>query len=412
MEAESGTERGEGRSPGETAWTKAPGCGRRDAGGGGRQGAGRVAEEAFPSTRPPTKGHLLPREKARQGFVWRGLARRCWGGGGQCEGSRGVCVQMGLAPGWGGHSQKRRAGKGAGAEGQVLLAAHWLRNLAQTRDGRLRAKWPRGSCLWRGRGPEAQGEAQSEELLLPGSTRPAPLQSSCRWPRWETPAQGCGVGLPRGPRRGVHGRDHGHMSGRFLCTGPTVWRGLWLPGTAHDLRAMPAPDSVGASRRRPPSVLCPPCCQGPVWVTPPPADMSGWAVASSGAQPSPPATADSAPPHTGSAEPREPPAPPPRRSKTSVTGIPEPQVHRNRPLFPGRGEPRERDVCMCVCGVCACACVRAFVHACVCMHVHARVFVCMCAHVCMCLACMCTCVCMCLPVPVSVCIHMHACVHM
>lgn len=144
----------------------------------------------------------------------------------------------------------------------------------------------------------------------------------------------------------------------------------------------------------PPSVLCPPCCQGPVWVTPPPADMSGWAVASSGAQPSPPATADSAPPHTGSAEPREPPAPPPRPFKTSVTGIPEPQVHRNRPLFPGRGEPRERDVCMCVCGVCACACVRAFVHACVCMHVHARVFVCMCAHVCMCLACMCACVCM------------------
>lgn len=166
---------------------------------GGRQGAGRVAEEAFPSTRPPTKGHLLPREKARQGFVWRGLAHRCWGGGGQCEGLRGVCVQMGLAPGWGGHSQKRRAGKGAGAEGQVLLAAHWLRNLAQTRDGRLRAKWPRGSCLWRGRGQEAQGEAQSEELLTAGFDPPSASAVIVQVATLGNP----GPGLWRGPAPGT-----------------------------------------------------------------------------------------------------------------------------------------------------------------------------------------------------------------
>lgn len=185
------------------ALEKQPGPKPQGVGGGaqagGRQGAGRVAEEAFPSTRPPTKGHLLPREKARQGFVWRGLAHRCWGGGGQCEGSRGVCVQMGSAPGWGGHSQKRRAGKGAGAEGQVLLAAHWLRNLAQTRDGRLRAKWPRGSCLWRGRGREAQGEAQSEELLAAGFDPPSASAVIVQVATLGNP----GPGLWRGPAPGT-----------------------------------------------------------------------------------------------------------------------------------------------------------------------------------------------------------------
>lgn len=334
---------------------------------------------------------------------------------------------MGLAPGWGGHSQKRRAGKGAGAEGQVLLAAHWLRNLAQTRDGRLRAKWPRGSCLWRGRGPEAQGEAQSEELLLPGSTRPATLQSSCRWPRWETPAQGCGVGLPRGPRRGVHGRDHGHMSGRFLCTGPTVWRGLWLPGTAHDLRAMPAPDSVGASRRRPlkrpvPSLLSGACVGDP---SPGRHVRLGCRQLRGAAEPASHRGQCSTSHRVGGTS----------GTSSSASSTLQNQRHRNSrapsaqkpPPFPWKGRTKGK-ACVYVCVWCVCMCMcesicaRMCVHACactrVCVYVCARVHV-SCMHVCMCVhvpACACLCVytyaCMCAHVSTCTCVRAHAlCVH-
>lgn len=330
---------------------------------------------------------------------------------------------MGLAPGWGGHSQKRRAGKGAGAEGQVLLAAHWLRNLAQTRDGRLRAKWPRGSCLWRGRGPEAQGEAQSEELLLPGSTRPAPLQSSCRWPRWETPAQGCGVGLPRGPRRGVHGRDHGHMSGRFLCTGPTVWRGLWLPGTAHDLRAMPAPDSVGASRRRPPKRPVPSLLSGACVGDPSPGRhvRLGCRQLRGAAEPASHRGQCSTSHRVGGAS----------GTSSSASSTLQNQRHRNSrapsaqkpPPFPWKGRTKGKGCvyvcvwCVCMC-MCESICARMCVHACactrVCVYVCARVHV-SCMHVCMCVhvpACACLCVytyaCMCAHVSTCTCVRAHA----
>lgn len=63
--------RAEGRSPGETAWTKAPGCGRRGA-GGGQAGRRQSCRGGLPLHQAPNQGALAPQGKGQAGLCLEG----------------------------------------------------------------------------------------------------------------------------------------------------------------------------------------------------------------------------------------------------------------------------------------------------------------------------------------------------
>lgn len=184
MEAESGTERGEGRSPGETAWTKAPGCGRRGAGGGQAE----LQRRLSPPPGPQPRGTCSPGKRPGRALSGGGLPAAAGEAGGSVK-ARGESACR-----WG----RPRAGEA------ILRSAELGRVLGL----RAKSSWPPTGCetsprlgmagsVQNGLGvPVCGGDVarrhrekpRVRSCLLPGSTRPAPLQSSCRWPRWETPA--------------------------------------------------------------------------------------------------------------------------------------------------------------------------------------------------------------------------------
>lgn len=262
-------------------------------------------------------------------------------------------MQVGWAPGWGGRSQKHRAGKDAGAEGQVPLAAGPCPDSGWQAPCKTAAGF---LSTWQGRGPEPQGEAQSEELLSAGFDQSSVSVNIVQVATLGSPRPG----LRRGPALGTHvGRaqcDHCHSSGCFLCTGLTCVAGA---------SGSPAPSATSGPWQRPtqwvpavdapPSVLCPPCCQGAcVGVSLPRRMHQAGLSPARWAQPSLPAAVEagqvegqcqSRVSHRVSWHLGNSPALPPRRLKTSFTRI----CAQKLPPSPWKGRTKGKGcVCMCV----------------------------------------------------------------